>query len=125
MKTTSKKIRLLLTAAAFGALASFAQAGPGVGYWKHLGKQPQFEQLKPGAKVAYVCNECKSVSEIPITSKEQAMGYCKEGATVTCPSCKKTTKVVIKRERNAAPTHTEVTYVDDKGKECAFIAVKE
>jgi len=125
MKTTSHQIRLLLTAAAFGAFASFAQAGPGVGYWKNLGQTAQFEKLKPGAKVAYVCNECKSVSEIPVASKEQAMGYCKEGATVTCPACKKTSKVVIKRERNAAPTHTEVTYVNDKGKECAFIAAKE
>ncbi len=125
MKTTTKKIHVMLTAVAFGALATFAQAGPGVGYWKHAGKQSQFEQFKAGAKVAYVCNECKSVSEIPVTSKEQAMGYCKEGATVTCPSCTKTTKVVIKRERNAAPTHTEVTYVNDQGKECAFVVAKE
>jgi hypothetical protein len=35
------------------------------------------------------------------------------------------TTVVVKRERNAPPTHTEVTYVNDKGKECAFVAVKE
>lgn len=125
MKTTSKKIHLLLTAVAFGALANFAQAGPGVEYWKHAGKQSQFEQLKPGAKMAFVCNECKSVTEVPVASKEQAMGYCKEGATVTCPSCKMTRKVVIKRERNAPANHTEVTYVNDKGKECAFIAVKE
>jgi len=125
MKTTSKKIHVLLTAAAFGALATLAQAGPGVGYWKHVGKQSQFEQLKPGAKIAFVCNECRTVTEVPITSKEQAMAYCKEGATVTCPSCKMATKVVVKRERNGAPTHTEVTYVSDKGKECAFIAVKE
>ena len=125
MKTTSNRIRLLLTAAAFGAVASFAQAGPGVGYWKSLGRPEQFENLKKGSKVAYVCNECKSVSEIPITSKEQSMGYCKLGAAVTCPSCKRTTKVVIKRERNSAPTHTEVTYVNDNGKECAFMAVKE
>ena len=125
MKKISNHIRLLLTTAAFGALASFAQAGPGVGYWKHAGNESQFQQMKPGEKIAYVCNECKTVSEIPITSKEQAMGYCKEGSTVTCPSCKRTTKVVIKRERNAAPTHTEVTYVNDKGKECAFFAVKK
>ena len=125
MKTTSKKIRLLFAATAFGALATFAQAGPGVGYWKNLGKQSQFEQLKPGAKIAFVCNECKTVTEIPVTSKEQAMGYCKEGATVTCPSCKMTMKVVIKRERNAPANHTEVTYVNDKGKECAFFAVKK
>ncbi|MEO7098127.1 MAG: hypothetical protein ABI162_02110 [Luteolibacter sp.] len=125
MKTISKKLRLLLTTTAFGALVSFAQAGPGLGYWKHLGNESQFQQLKPGGKIVYVCNECKTVSEIPITSKEQAMGYCKEGATVTCPSCKMKTKIVVKRERNAAPTHTVVTYVNDKGKECAFIAAKE
>ena len=125
MKTISKQIRLLVTAAAFGALASFAQAGPGVGYWKNLGNESQFNQLKPGAKVVYVCNECKTVSEIPIASQQQAMDYCKEGAAVTCPACKMTTKVVMKRGRNEPANHREVTYVNAKGKECAFFAVKK
>lgn len=53
------------------------------------------------------------------------MGYCKEGATVTCPSCKMTTKVVMKRGRNDPASHSVVTYVNDRGKECAFLAVKQ
>lgn len=122
MKAISSHLAILLTTIAFGALASTANAGPGLQHWKSLGSEPQFEQLKPGEPVVYICNQCKTVSEIPITTKEQAMGYCKEGSTVTCPSCKKTSKVVIKRERNAPANHTEVTYVNEKGEECAFFA---
>ena len=122
MKAISSHVRILLATIAFGALASTANAGPGLQYWKSLGSKPESGQLKPGEPALYACNQCKTVSEIPITSKEQAMAYCKEGATVICPSCKKTTKVVIKRERNAPASHTEVTYVNEKGEECAFFA---
>ena len=123
MKTTFNTVRLLFTTAALGLFASFAYAGPGPQYWQTLHNEAQFKQLKTGDKVAYVCNECKTVSEVAIKSPEHAMELCKEGATVTCPSCKKETKVVMKRERNDPPNHSEVTYVNDKGEECAFIAV--
>lgn len=125
MKTISKQFRLLATTAAFGALVSFAQAGPGVGYWRNLGSQSQLEQQKPGAKTAYVCTECKTDTKLPVTSKQQSMDYCKVGSTVTCPSCHKTTKTVMKRGRNEPANHKEVVYTNDKGKECAFIAVNQ
>jgi hypothetical protein len=118
----TKSIRLVLASAAFGLLASFAHAGPGAQYWQTLNKPEQFKQLKTGDKIAYVCNECKTVSEMTIESPQQAMALCQEGAKVMCPSCKKETKVVMKRQRNDPVTRTEVTYVNDKGQECAFIA---
>ena len=50
------------------------------------------------------------------------MELCREGAKVACPSCKMETKIVMKRQRNDPPTHSEVTYVNEKGEECMFIA---
>ena len=123
MKSNLSAVRLLFVTAAVVTFASFAYAGPGPQYWTTLHDEAQFKQLKPGDKIALVCNQCKTVSEIPITSPEQAMGLCKEGATVMCPSCKKESKVVMKRSRNDSPTHTEVVYVNDKGEECAFMTM--
>ncbi|MEO8617477.1 MAG: hypothetical protein ABI600_20265 [Luteolibacter sp.] len=121
MKTISNTIRVLSAAIAFGAFASIASAGPGPQHWGSLGKESQFKELKPGMSIGFVCNTCKSVSEVPIKSEEQAMTMCKEGGSVTCPSCKQVSKVVVKRSRNDAPTHTEVSYVNDKGQDCAFM----
>ena len=123
MKTKFLQIRLLLATVALGALASFAYAGSGSPkYGEHLTSEAQFKQLHAGDKIAYVCNECKTTSEITINSSEQAMELCKDGAAVMCPSCKKTSKVVMKGQRNDPPSHTVVTYVNDKGEECAFVA---
>lgn len=118
----NKTLRLLCTTALAAALASFAAAGPGAQHWQTLRTEAAFRQLKAGDKVGLVCNECKTVSEIPITSSEQAMKLCKVGEKVECSECKKTFKVVsAKTTRNDPPTKTEVTYVNDEGKECAFV----
>ena len=122
MKTKYNAVRLLFAVAILGAFASFAYAGPGIQYWETLHRDSQFKQLKTGEKVAYVCNQCKTVSEVAIESPDQAMALCKEGATVTCPSCKMTTKVVVKGKHNDPSTTSEVIYVNDKGEECAFMA---
>ena len=110
-----------LLAPALG-VAPTTWAGPGPQQWQTLRGQQQFKQLKTGDKVAYVCNECKSVSELAVKSSEHAMELCKEGATVMCPSCTKKAKIVMKRQRNDPPTHSEVVYVNEKGEECAFVA---
>lgn len=122
MKSISATIRLIFATAVLGAFASFAYAGPGPQFYETIRREAEFKKLKAGEKVVYVCNECKTVSEIPITSPAHAMELCKEGASVTCPSCKKITKVVMKRQRNDPASHTEVVYVNDKGEECAFVA---
>jgi hypothetical protein len=115
-------LRFLACAGLALGAASLSFAGAGLQHWQTLHEQAQFNDLKTGDKVAYVCNMCKSVTETTISSPEQAMAQCKEGATVTCPMCHATTKVVLKRARNDAPSHTEVVYVDDKGQECMFLA---
>lgn len=85
----TKSIRSLFATAALGVLASFAYAGPGPQYWQTLRKPDEFKQLKAGDKIAYVCNQCKTVSEVTVDSPAQAMEHCKEGAEVSCPMCKK------------------------------------
>lgn len=123
MKTISTTLRTLLTTAILGTLASFAAAGPGPQHWKTMGDESDFSKMKPESHAVYVCTMCKSISDMSGKSKEQAMEMCKDGASMTCPACKKTSKVVVKRARNDAPTHTEVTYVDANGKECGFMAM--
>src|ERR1035437_8206272 len=122
MKPKYNAVRLLFAAALLCPFASFACAGPGIQYWQTLHKESDYKQLQTGEKVAYVCNQCKTVSEITVESPEQAMALCKEGATVTCPSCKMTTKVVMKGKNNDPSATSEVIYVNDKGEECAFMA---
>lgn len=122
MKTVSNRFRILIATATMGALLASASAGPGLQYWKSLGSDSQFKQLKSGESVVYTCIECKSLSEVKIKSQEHAMEICKLGSTVTCPSCKMETKVVRKTQRNQAGTHTEIIYVNGKGEECAFFA---
>jgi len=120
VKTKYNTVRLLLATAVFGVLALFAIAGSDLQSYQTLRSPDQFKQLKTGDKVAYVCNECKTVSEITIKSPAHAMELCTEGASVMCPSCKTKTKVVMKGARNDPPNRTEVVYTNDKGEECAF-----
>lgn len=116
--------RLIITAFLVLSLgvASALRAGPGAQYWESLRSSAQFAGLKTGDKVVYVCLECKTASEMTIESHDQAMGLCKEGASIACPSCKTKTKTVIKRQRTDAPVHEEVVMVNEKGEECAFFA---
>lgn len=116
----SNPLRFILTAATLGLFTLSAYAGPGPQHWQTLGSASDFKELKTGDKVAVVCNMCKTVSEVAIESEDQAMKMCKEGATMTCPSCKMTAKVTMKRQRNDSPT--QVTYVNEKGEDCMFVA---
>lgn len=118
----TKSIRSLLATAALGVIASFAYAGPGPQYWQTLRKPDEFKQLKAGDKIAYVCNQCKTVSEVTVDSPAQAMEHCKEGAEVTCPMCKKKVKVVTKGPPKNPSIERQVTYVNEKGEECMFVA---
>lgn len=120
MKTKFDTLRLLLATVVLGVLASLAYAGPGSAYWETIRQEAQFKKLQAGDKVVYVCNECKTVSEITIESPAQAMELCKEHSTVSCPSCKMKAKAVRKGQRNDSPTHTEVVYTNEKGEECGF-----
>lgn len=88
-----------------------------------LARKEAFESLKPGDKVALVCTQCQSVNVQTVQDKADAMKLCKEGDSITCPSCKKTLKIVRQGVpgKNATPS-TKVVYVNEKGEECMFIA---
>ena len=118
MKT---KLASLFLAALTLGIAS-ALAGPGPEFWLRINQTEQFAKFKAGDKIAYVCNQCKTVSEVTIESPEKAMELCKEGAVITCPSCKMKVKVTLKGGRNDLPVQREITYVNDKGEDCLFIA---
>jgi len=119
MKTIAK---LILVASLITGAAVPVIAGPGPQYWETMSKKSQFEALKPGDKIAYVCNQCQTVTEHTVQSAAEAMDYCKEGATVTCPSCKVKVRVVTKGPPKNPMTTREVTYVNEKGEACFFIA---
>ncbi len=83
-----------------------------------------FSDVKPGDKLALVCKQCDTVTVQTVGSKEEAMELCKEGAEITCESCKKDFKVVRhagKGPRGKAGSHTETKIVNDKGEECMFV----
>lgn len=88
-----------------------------------LASKEAFESLKSGDKVALVCTQCQTVSVQTISDKADAMKLCKEGESVTCPSCKKTMKIVRRGVpgKNSTPS-TKVVYVNEKGEECMFVA---
>ena len=115
-------LRVILVSLALSALASVAHAGPGPQQWENQRRAAQFRQLKPGDKLNYVCSQCKTVSEVPITAKEQAMEMCKEGARVACPTCHMKAKVALKpgKTGDTAAAEPEVVYVNEKGEECGF-----
>jgi hypothetical protein len=115
-------LRLILVSLALSALASVAYAGPGPQHWENQRRAAQFRQLKPGEKLNYVCTQCKTVTEVPIASKEHAMGMCKEGAMVDCPACHMKAKVAVKPTKagDTAAAESEVVYVNEKGEECGF-----
>ncbi|MEO6005304.1 MAG: hypothetical protein ABIZ04_07720 [Opitutus sp.] len=117
-----KTIRSIVVGLALGLFSSLAHAGPGLQHWTTLRSSNEFSELKKGDQIAYVCNQCKTVSVATVETTEQAMALCKEGQEVACPSCKMKTKVVLKRQRNDPPSRTEVSHVNDKGEDCMFIA---
>lgn len=119
----NSKLSSILVAAFTISAALTAWAGPGPEYWQTLRQAEQFAQLKPGDKIAYACNECKTVTVTTVQTAGQAMEHCKEGAIIACPSCKTKVRVILKGGASKNPSvQREVTYTNEKGEECLFIA---
>lgn len=119
MKTIAK---LILIAGLIAGAAVPVIAGPSPEYWQRMKSAEEFAKLKAGDKVLYVCNQCQTVTETTIASPAEAMEHCKEGATITCPSCKTKVRVVVKGPPKNQSVAREVTYVNDKGEACFFVA---
>lgn len=64
MKNKSNPVRLLFTAAALGAIASFVSAGPGPQFWQRAKPVTTFAEAKavgPHDTVTMQCKGCKTV----------------------------------------------------------------
>jgi hypothetical protein len=95
MKIQSNTVRFLFATAAFGALTSFASAGPGAQYWTRARPVTTFtEAAATGAEdtVTMQCNKCKTV----MVHNSRHVGPPAKGSTVwfavgskhTCDECK-------------------------------------
>lgn len=118
MKTTA----YILLAGLVLSAASALQAGPPSQYFETLRREQQFRALKPGERLVYVCNQCKTVTERTTGTDVQPMDHCKEGAKVACPSCKESVRVVFKGMPKAPSAAREIVYSNGKGEECFFVA---
>jgi hypothetical protein len=86
----------------------------------------EFSRVNAGDKLALVCKQCDTVSLQTVASKDETMELCKEGASVTCPSCSKTYKVVAYGPSGKGGKRLETRIVNEKGEECMFVAkIKE
>ena len=110
----------LICGTALATLAAPASKRPAVS--PALRTTAEFSQLNPGDRIAYVCKECDSVSTNTVESKESAMLLCKEGNTVSCPACNKSYGIVRRGPAGKAIPRTEVSYVNEQGVDCMFIA---
>lgn len=91
-------------------------------YGEILHTRVQFEQLKPGDRIVYVCRQCDAKRTVALTSVAEAMEYCREGSRLSCPGCKDEMRVVLKETSGTSGPTVEVHYVNEKGHECLTIA---
>lgn len=91
-------------------------------YGEILHTRAQFEQLKPGDRIVYVCRECDAKRTVALTGVAEAMEYCRVGAKLSCPGCKDEMRVLLKETSGASGPTVEVRYVNEKGHECLTIA---
>jgi hypothetical protein len=117
MKT--KLIGLMIVTAVLGL---FGCATANLRSWETFNSEEQFKQLKAGDKIALVCNQCESVSEVAVESSAEAMAFCAEGSEVSCPQCKKKVRIVTKGPPKNPSHERRVSYVNEKGEPCFFIA---
>jgi len=118
-----KKLFSILMLSVFGMaiLATAAPRGPSWTPQRSLNTVEDFQALKSGDTVAQVCKMCDSVSMVEIKSTDQAMAYCQDGAIIGCPVCKSKAKVTVRGPRPENPRRS-VTYVDEHGAACMFMA---
>lgn len=92
-------------------------------YGEILHKRSQFERLKPGDRIVYVCRQCDGMKEILLTSASEATELYREGATFICPGCNDKMTVVSKITPGAPGSDGEVRFVNERGHECLTVAM--
>jgi hypothetical protein len=107
---------LIVGAAAISAYFGRAKVG------EALTTKAQFEQLRPGDRIVYLCQQCDSRRTVTIASVTEALEYCREGATLDCPGCKDEMRVMLKEATGSSGPSINVHFVNKKGHECLIIA---
>ena len=99
-----------LAAAAFLLCAAVpAQAGPDRTVFYPVKTMKEAKELKPGTKIAVVCDKCHSVTVMTVDGKRSYLeGY-------KCPTCKKTFKLVEHGGGAHAPATYEPVYTAAQG----------
>ena len=125
MKSTLKSLIMAAFAASLITAASASPPGKGplvTGTYLEESNPQNIQSMKKGSRYALVCMECKSVSVKEVASEKDAQALCHNGGTVHCDSCKKkyTIKHVGPPGKNG--DQAKMVIVNDKGKECMFIA---
>lgn len=87
-----------------------------------LHMRAQFEQLKSGDRIVYVCRQCDGEREVVLNSDAAALEHYREGSTIICPGCNHKMKVVVKRTPGAPGSADEIRYFNEKGHECLTVA---
>ena len=105
------------------ALPVTLTAGPGLQYWQTIRTPAQPEKVQARQTVALVCSRCRTVSAVTVDQAPNGKPALREGSAMSCPSCSMKSKIVLKRQRNDPNTHSEIVCVNDRGEECAFIAL--
>jgi hypothetical protein len=95
MKNISTLVRFLFATAAFGALASFASAGPGIQYWTRAKPVTTFTEAKAVGADETVTMQCKGCKTSMIRNSKHVgpSGKGREewftvGSKHTCDECK-------------------------------------
>ena len=120
MKTMADYLLAGLTLSA----AVSALAGPPSQFLEPLRREQPARALQPREHVVYVCRQCQPANASPAdrASAMPAMDRCREGTKVTCPSCRPHTRVVFQGLPKSPSVVREVTYTNERGDSCIFVA---
>ena len=125
MKSPLKSLIMAAFTASLVTALTAAPPGKGplvTGTYLEESNPQNIQSMKKGSRYALVCMECKSVSVKEVASEKDAQALCHNGGTIHCDSCKQkyTIKHVGPPGRNG--DQWKMVMVNDKGKECMFIA---
>lgn len=120
MKTTAYS---LLAGLALSAAIS-AIAGPPSQFLETLRRELQARALQPAERVVYFCQQCQpgGLAAAESSASMPAMNRCREGARITCPSCRAHTRVAFQGPPKSPSVVRKVTYTNERGQPCVFVA---
>ena len=125
MKSPLKSLIMAALAASLITVASASPPGKGplvTGTYFEESNPKAIQGMKKGSRYALVCTDCKSVSVKEGGSEKDAQALCHHGGSIHCDSCKK--KFIVKHvgPPGRGGDQGKMVIVNEKGKQCMFIA---